>query len=167
MTNFQLLKIKSNFSLEDNKTITLLLSLCSRGLKSAPDGSRLLSPSNRRKHKNIHLDKPKVAFSKNDFIWSENEKSKFVSILRKNIEFIDDDEEKSLINQARHWSEDLERDDIRKKSKKEMSQVAKFIEKGLQQTISTKIQTKSITEKQFRLFFLFYFNANVKNMLDY
>lgn len=66
MTNFQLRKIKSNFSLEDNKTITLLLSLCSWGLKSAPDGSRLLSPSNRRKHKNIHLDKPKVAFSKND-----------------------------------------------------------------------------------------------------
>jgi len=28
-----------------------------------------------------------------------------------------------------------------------MSQVAKFIEKGLQQTISTKIQTKPITEK--------------------
>jgi len=95
----------------------------------------------------IHLDDMAVAFSKNDFIWSENEKSKFVSILKKNIEFIDDEEEKSLINQARHWSEDLERDDIRKKSKKEMSQVAKFIEKGLQQTISTKIQTKPITEK--------------------
>ena len=57
----KLRKIKSNFSLEDNKTITLLLS--ARNL--APDGSRsCVSQTGGNTKTSIH--KPKVAFSKND-----------------------------------------------------------------------------------------------------
>jgi len=93
----------------------------------------------------VHLDNLDVAFSKNDFIWSENEKSSFVSLLKKAIEFIDNKNEKSIINQARNWSENLERSDLRQKSKKGLSQVAKFVQKGIEQTSSQKIESKPLT----------------------
>ena len=49
----------------------------------------------------INLDHVDVAFSKNDFIWSDTEKDKFINLLKKEIEFIDDKEEKSIIRQAK------------------------------------------------------------------
>ena len=50
-----------------------------------------------------------MAFSKNDFIWSDTEKDKFINLLKKEIEFIDDKEEKSIIRQAKNFYFSLER----------------------------------------------------------
>ena len=95
----------------------------------------------------VHMDEMNVAFSKNDFIWDDNEKSQFISLLKKNIEFIDSEQKKSIILQAKNWSENMERDDIRTKSKEALNQVANLIQRGLEQTSSEKMEIKSLTQK--------------------
>ncbi len=95
----------------------------------------------------VHLDDMNVAFSKNDFIWDDNEKSQFISLLKKNVEFIDSEQQKSIILQAKNWSEDMERDDIRTKSKEALNEVANLIERGLEQTSSEKMEVKPPTQK--------------------
>lgn len=59
----------------------------------------------------VHLDDMNVAFSKNDFIWDDNEKSQFISLLKKNIEFIDDDQKNLLFcrleNGLKIWKETI------------------------------------------------------------
>lgn len=68
-------------------------------------------------------------------------------MLKKNIEFIDDDQKKSIILQAGKWSENMERDDIRTKSKEALNQVANLIQRGLEQTTSEKMEIKPPTQK--------------------
>ena len=83
----------------------------------------------------VHLDHMPVAFSKNDFVWDESEKDKFISLLKKATEFYDDKKEISLNLQAKNWTESLERDDIRADSKQGLEQVEKFLSKGLESAI--------------------------------
>lgn len=95
----------------------------------------------------VHLDYMPVAFSKNDFIWNDNERSNFISKLKNAVEFFDQEEKISMIKQAKEWSESLERDDIRIKSKQALSEVANLIQKGFEQTSSEKIIAKPISTK--------------------
>ena len=64
------------------------------------------------------MDDMPVAFSKNDFVWDEVKKNKFITKLHEAIQFMDKKKSIDFIKQSRHWSEDLERDDIREESKK-------------------------------------------------
>ncbi|MDC3089861.1 ATP-binding protein [Candidatus Pelagibacter sp.] len=95
----------------------------------------------------INLDHVDVAFSKNDFIWSDTEKDKFINLLKKEIEFIDDKEEKSIIRQAKNFYFSLERSDIRSTSKKGLENAMKFIAKGLEETSSKKYKPEAIPKK--------------------
>ena len=95
----------------------------------------------------IYMDSMKVAFSKNDFIWSDTEKDKFINLLKNAIEFIDDKEEKSIIRQAKNFYFSLERSDIRSTSKKGLENAMKFIAKGLQETSSKKYKPEIIPKK--------------------
>ena len=95
----------------------------------------------------INLDHINVAFSKNDFIWSDTEKDKFISLLKNAIEFIDDKEEKSIIRQAKNFYFSLERSDIRSTSKKGLENAMKFIAKGLEETSSEKYKPVAIPKK--------------------
>jgi hypothetical protein len=95
----------------------------------------------------VNLDDMPVAFSKNDFIWSESEKDNFINLLKKAIEFIDEKEEKSIIRQAKNFYFSLERSDIRATSKKGLESAMKFIAKGLQETSSKKYKLEEIPKK--------------------
>jgi len=89
----------------------------------------------------IHMDDMPVAFSKNDFVWDETKKNKFISKLHEVTQFIDKQKKIDFIQQSKHWSENLERDDIRAESKNDLETVKKFITKGLEQA---KIETAKI-----------------------
>jgi len=89
----------------------------------------------------IHMDDMPVAFSKNDFVWDETKKNKFISKLHEATQFIDKQKKIDFIQQSKHWSENLERDDIRAESKNDLETVKKFITKGLEQA---KIETAKI-----------------------
>ena len=80
-----------------------------------------------------------VAFSKNDFNWDDTTKDKFISLLKKEIQFLDDKNKISILEQAEHWSERLERDDIREQTKKGLPQISKIVARGIENTVSSKI----------------------------
>jgi len=87
------------------------------------------------------MDDMPVAFSKNEFVWDETKKKKFISKLYEVTQFIDKQKKIDFIQQSKHWSENLERDDIRAESKNDLETVKKFITKGLEQA---KIETAKI-----------------------
>ena len=62
----------------------------------------------------------------------------FVQFKKKTIDFI---------KQSRHWSEDLERDDIREESKKGLEQVEKFTARGLEKATDEKKKVVPLTTK--------------------
>ena len=95
----------------------------------------------------VHMDDMPVAFSKNDFVWDEVKKNKFISKLHEEIQFIDKKKTIDFIKQSKHWSEDLERDDIRSESKKGLEQVEKFTARGLEKATSDNEKTTSLTKK--------------------
>lgn len=106
--------------------------------------SEIFGQSNDRRQQvifgEIYLNQMPVAFSKNDFIWNDNERSNFISELKNVIEFFDKEKKISIIKQAKEWSENLERDDIRAKSKEALGEVAILIQKGFDQSSSEKIK---------------------------
>ena len=95
----------------------------------------------------VHLDNMSVAFSKNDFKWDDNDKRKFTFLLKESIEFIDTDRKKSFISQAKDWKEDMERDNIRKKTKSTLSEVSALVARGLEQSSSQKTKLTLPTKK--------------------
>ena len=87
----------------------------------------------------LNLDDMPVTFQKNDFKWDDTLKSQFISQLKNEIEFLDDKKKISLIQQAKEWSESLERDDIRQQTTKSLPQISKIIKRGIENTKITKI----------------------------
>jgi len=112
---------------------------------------KIFGQTNDRRHQclfgEVNLNHISVAFSKNDFIWSDTEKDKFINLLKNAIEFIDDKEEKSIIRQAKNFYFSLERSDIRSSSKKGLENAMKFIAKGLEKTSSKKYKSEVIPKK--------------------
>ena len=112
---------------------------------------KIFGQTNDRRHQclfgEINLNHVDVAFSKNDFVWSDTEKDKFINLLKNAIEFIDDKEEKSIIRQAKNFYFSLERSDIRSTSRKGLENAMKFIAKGLQETSSKKYKPEIIPKK--------------------
>ena len=100
----------------------------------------------------VHMDHMNVSFAKNEFIWNENEKQKFISLLSNATEFLDKEKKLNIHEQAKEWKQSMERSDIRERSKKGLSQVGKFMERGLQQTSSQLTpEAKPLTKKHERV----------------
>ena len=59
--------------------------------------------------------------------------------LKNEIEFLDDKKKINLIQQAKEWSESLERDDIRQQTTKSLPQISKIIKRGIENAKITKI----------------------------
>ena len=98
------------------------------------------------------MDHMNVSFAKNEFIWNENEKQKFISLLSNATEFLDKEKKLNIHEQAKEWKQSMERSDIRERSKKGLSQVGKFMERGLQQTSSQLTpEAKPLTKKHERV----------------
>ena len=95
----------------------------------------------------VHMDDMPVAFSKNDFVWDEVKKNRFISKLHEEVQFLDKEKKIDFIKQSKHWSEDLERDDIRYESKKGLEQVEKFTARGLEKATLENEKTNSLTKK--------------------
>ena len=85
----------------------------------------------------LNLDDMPVTFQKNDFKWDDNLKSRFVNQLKKEIEFLDENKKINLIQQAKEWSESLERDDIREQTKASLPQISKIIARGIESSNSS------------------------------
>ena len=98
----------------------------------------------------LNLDDMPVTFQKNDFKWDDNLKSRFVNQLKKEIEFLDENKKINLIQQAKEWSESLERDDIREQTKASLPQISKIIARGIESSNSSKINLNKVTQKHKR-----------------
>ena len=98
----------------------------------------------------LRLDDMPVTFQKNDFKWDDTLKSKFINDLKNNIEFYDDKEKISFIDQAKEWTEKLERDDIRKQTKESLPKISNIIARGLENSKATKFNVKTDEKKHKR-----------------
>jgi len=94
----------------------------------------------------LKLDDMPVTFQKNDFRWDDTLKTKFIKKLKDEIEFLDKEKKISLIQQAKEWSESLERNDIREQTKASLPQISKIIARGLESSNSSKINLNKITQ---------------------
>ena len=95
----------------------------------------------------LKLDDMPVTFQKNDFRWDDNLKSKFINKLKEEIEFLDKEKKVNLIQQAKEWSETLERDDIRQQTKASLPQISKIIARGIESSNLSKINLNKVTQK--------------------
>lgn len=95
----------------------------------------------------LNLDEMPVTFQKNDFKWDDVLKNKFIAQLKEEVEFLDNEKKINLIQQAKEWSENLERDDIRQQTKASLPQISKIIARGIENSQATKINLNKIEVK--------------------